>query len=256
MAQNGGHDGWLSSRYAKFSDLTIHCGNRTWRVHRVVVCAHSSVFEARCSGDIERALTQVISLRDDDPEAVHEMLCHMYTESFGNQACEAPADQGLAISLRVYALATKYNILSLVRRAAQQFTTQAADKWQSVEFAHAIKAIYSQGRPFQAAMSKTVVQIAAKHARELFTQKDSEFCKVAETVPKFAAELSAQIVKGGGDQGRARERPPLMGSLRCPGRHCRRTVDMETTVWISSNKAICYHCGVGYFKSQWAIGGT
>lgn len=46
------------------------------------------------------------------------------------------------------------------------------------------------------ALSKSAVRVAAMNAKSLFQDEcGTDFRKVAETVPMFAAELSAQIVQ-------------------------------------------------------------
>jgi hypothetical protein len=39
----------------KYSDLTLRCGGREFRVHRPIVCPHSPVFEAICSGEFKES---------------------------------------------------------------------------------------------------------------------------------------------------------------------------------------------------------
>lgn len=52
-------------------------------------------------------MTQVITLRDDDPAVVHEMLLHMYTNSFGNGIGDAFANRGLEMNVKVHDIANK-----------------------------------------------------------------------------------------------------------------------------------------------------
>ena len=34
----------------KYSDLTVHCEDNAWKVHRIVMCAHSKFFAKACDG--------------------------------------------------------------------------------------------------------------------------------------------------------------------------------------------------------------
>jgi len=37
----------------KYSDVTVVCGERRWRVHKLVLCPQVSVFDKACDGDWE-----------------------------------------------------------------------------------------------------------------------------------------------------------------------------------------------------------
>jgi len=44
----------------KYADLTITCGERSWNVHEIVVCAQSDFFTKACDGafKVQHALTR------------------------------------------------------------------------------------------------------------------------------------------------------------------------------------------------------
>lgn len=58
----------------KYSDLTIVCGTRRYRVHRALVCSHSEFFEGACRNPFQEWEAGVIDLTEDDPEAVEHMV--------------------------------------------------------------------------------------------------------------------------------------------------------------------------------------
>jgi BTB/POZ domain-containing protein len=35
----------------KYSDLTVHCEDNTWKVHKLVMCTHSKFFVKACDGE-------------------------------------------------------------------------------------------------------------------------------------------------------------------------------------------------------------
>lgn len=51
----------------KFSDLTIVCGDRTFKAHRIVVCAQSEFFDVACSSLFKVRLQWVFSHIDRVP---------------------------------------------------------------------------------------------------------------------------------------------------------------------------------------------
>jgi hypothetical protein len=43
----------------KYWDLTIKCGDRKWRVHKMIVCSQSTYFADLCDGKIKVCVTLV-----------------------------------------------------------------------------------------------------------------------------------------------------------------------------------------------------
>ncbi|PVH71125.1 hypothetical protein DL98DRAFT_471994 [Cadophora sp. DSE1049] len=72
-----------------YSDLTIVCGDRSWKVHRVVVCSQSRVLHAACMTGFKEAQTGVVDLDDDDPAPVETMLKFFYTGNYIELAMRA-----------------------------------------------------------------------------------------------------------------------------------------------------------------------
>ncbi|KAL8948051.1 MAG: hypothetical protein Q9222_005732 [Ikaeria aurantiellina] len=66
----------------KYSDLTIVCGERSFPVHRGIVCPASKFFAAACDGGFKETQDSKISLPDDDPDAIYRMLKFLYTADY------------------------------------------------------------------------------------------------------------------------------------------------------------------------------
>ncbi|KAL0258136.1 hypothetical protein SLS55_007308 [Diplodia seriata] len=62
----------------KYSDLTVRCGERSWSVHKAVICSRSGFFDGACSLPFKESGTGVIDLSEDDPEAVEHMINYFY----------------------------------------------------------------------------------------------------------------------------------------------------------------------------------
>ncbi|KAF2667235.1 POZ domain-containing protein [Microthyrium microscopicum] len=64
----------------EFSDVTITCDTKTWKLHRVILCQHSPWFRAALSGAyFKEAQSQQISLHDEDPRILEPVLKWMYS---------------------------------------------------------------------------------------------------------------------------------------------------------------------------------
>ncbi|KXT07977.1 hypothetical protein AC579_6916 [Pseudocercospora musae] len=62
----------------RFSDFTIICGEKKYKVHRCFISAHSKYFERACLSSFAEAEKQSIDLEEDLPKAVDCMIQCFY----------------------------------------------------------------------------------------------------------------------------------------------------------------------------------
>lgn len=131
--------GVLFSRYSSFwedkryCDFTIRCRGRSWDIHRILLAAHSPVFERMFSSGFKEAESGEADLSDDNPELIGNMIKFLYsltlstggtaytidghTEQIGRCDSEYPGlkwhQDRLLSDARLYALADKYGIEAL-----------------------------------------------------------------------------------------------------------------------------------------------
>ncbi|KAI1392127.1 BTB/POZ protein [Hypoxylon trugodes] len=67
----------LESGY--LADVTVECGNRVWKLHKVVLVTRSEWFKAALSGDTQEAKDNKIVIRGQDPEHVDWIIIWIYT---------------------------------------------------------------------------------------------------------------------------------------------------------------------------------
>ncbi|KAK5682742.1 hypothetical protein LTS10_005872 [Elasticomyces elasticus] len=109
----------LQDLYAtgRYSDLTLVCGRRSFKVHKAVLHAHSSVFRAMLSGDFAEANQSTIPLPDDSPDSLEVLLYYMYHDEYlkfdtDNHNHNLDANSPRAI-VHAYAIADKYDVPGL-----------------------------------------------------------------------------------------------------------------------------------------------
>ncbi|KAK4118054.1 POZ domain-containing protein [Parathielavia appendiculata] len=66
----------------KFSDMTIHCGDRVFKAHRAIVCSQSAFFDKALTGGFSEAATSIINLPEDDPDVMERFLEFLYTGTY------------------------------------------------------------------------------------------------------------------------------------------------------------------------------
>ncbi|KAL8828597.1 MAG: hypothetical protein Q9191_002498 [Dirinaria sp. TL-2023a] len=72
-------------RSQKYSDLTINCRGRQWRVHRAIICPRSKFFCVLCDGIFQEASSGVVNLDKEDPAILERMLRYLYTMDYSDE---------------------------------------------------------------------------------------------------------------------------------------------------------------------------
>lgn len=106
---------WQDGNYRKlwerrdFTDSTVRCGERTFNVHRAVLCAKSRAFASLfdCAG--QEGATAMVDMTGEDPIAVAALLEHLYTAEMPKNA-----DPGTLLPL-----ADRYEVFDCVDDCAE-----------------------------------------------------------------------------------------------------------------------------------------
>lgn len=80
---------------SKYSDLTIICDGRHFRVHKVIVCTASPVLAAACDHDMREARTGILEHKEFDAATVERMISYIYKKSYSITPTESSQAHGV-----------------------------------------------------------------------------------------------------------------------------------------------------------------
>ncbi|KAL8913676.1 MAG: hypothetical protein Q9171_001526 [Xanthocarpia ochracea] len=185
-----------SLRSGKYSDLTITCKGRTFKVHRHVLCMASKFFAAACDGEFQEAEQRKINLSDDDPDAVVRMLAYLYTSTYDDEdgsdfalhtdfaINDTPSSTSIALgeaaaasipikssalmtNVLVHALADKYDIQLLKQLSKTKFEVRAAGDWAIEEIVTVLAKVYETTPTKDSSLREPIMRVCAKYIDRL-----------------------------------------------------------------------------------------
>ncbi|KAK7536871.1 uncharacterized protein J3D65DRAFT_356333 [Phyllosticta citribraziliensis] len=197
------------------SDLTIHCQDHTFYVHKVVLAGCSDFFTNACRPEsgFKEARTGVVNMEDDDPKLVRLLLsyCYLDDDSFG-RACSQWSHElkntleekfvPLWSSFCLYAIADKYQVRGLMDKK-KDFIKGMKD-YHSKPCASDESYFDNLSPSFFAKLAREIFQTTARQSIRLITlryaakhithlNKSREFKDMVNDIDDFRDELLEQI---------------------------------------------------------------
>ncbi|KAK7713702.1 hypothetical protein SLS63_012017 [Diaporthe eres] len=68
--------GLLESGY--FADVTVVCGAKSWKLHKLILCSRNKFFYQALTGDHQEAADRVVKFDDDEPEIIDLAVTYIY----------------------------------------------------------------------------------------------------------------------------------------------------------------------------------
>lgn len=100
-------------------DFTITCGDREWRVHKLILGIHGGPLRAAAQGDWLEAQSGKLDLSADPIVAVDALVQYLY--SFGYELAKPRSSAHLIAHTQICILADKYRLAQLHAMAAYKF---------------------------------------------------------------------------------------------------------------------------------------
>lgn len=62
-----------------FSDVEVRCGNRSWKLHKVILCNRCVWFNKALDGRFKEGISGVVEINEFEPEKIEWLLNYLYT---------------------------------------------------------------------------------------------------------------------------------------------------------------------------------
>ncbi|MCJ1382100.1 hypothetical protein MMC17_005212 [Xylographa soralifera] len=125
-----------------YSDFTVECGTKTWRIHRAIVCSRSKYFKKVCDGDFKEAREATLIFEDDDSALVEEMLVYLYTMQYPQTPSSLRKAEDMVLDAKMYGIADKYDLPDLKEKVVKAFKPLLALNRSDPLFTEAASYIY------------------------------------------------------------------------------------------------------------------
>ncbi|KHN98477.1 BTB/POZ fold protein [Metarhizium album ARSEF 1941] len=144
-------------------DVTIVCDGQEFKVHGVILSAHSRYFAAELTGNWRESFERKIEIKDFDATVVEAMLRFMYFFDYSN----IYSTSTMIYYVQVYQIADKYDIPALKAHAKEKFGVSITTGWSLDDYPLAIAVVYESTAPDDRELRDLVVETSRKNIKRL-----------------------------------------------------------------------------------------
>jgi speckle-type POZ protein len=179
----------------EFTDFEFTCKGHIILVHRVIICSHSPVFHAACTGKLKEASTQSYSLDSHSLPMVRRMVEFFYTSDYTEESEEEDTGTDtipvLSIHAAMFTLADKYDIEELKVLSANKYSEYLTKNSNVTNFLLSISEVYNSTPPSERGLRDRALAFAREKLPRFLSLSDAkdEFDEVAADAPEFIKEL-------------------------------------------------------------------
>ncbi|KAK4499360.1 hypothetical protein PRZ48_009873 [Zasmidium cellare] len=176
-------------------DFTITSNGTEWKVHRLVLSAHSKVLEKACSGDfagrLKEASHRTLDLSEYDHDIVDGLVEYLYHFKYDSATEKHHQHQGaLTFHVQMCILGDKYDMESLKNVAAHQFKLTLRTNCSPEDFADAARYAYDAS-PVTEEIRKAIVSKATQDPKVgVDPEGKTPFEDVMEEYPELAVAIA------------------------------------------------------------------
>ncbi|KAM0492350.1 hypothetical protein ACHAP8_010037 [Fusarium lateritium] len=192
MAPSGFDDFALSLKgyynTGELSDAVITWNTQVFKVHRIVLSAHSKYFAKALNGHWKETSERKIEINDFDYNVVEAMLSFMYSFDYTCAVDQYP----MVFDAEVYQIADKYDIPALKACSKENFASAITSGWDTDDFPIAVSFIYESTPLEDRGLRDLAVEVTRKNINKLLDRED--FQALLRKTPDFSADLIPFLV--------------------------------------------------------------
>lgn len=181
--------------------------DRSFKVHKTVVCTQSKVLAAMSDSGFKESSTAILQLEHDDPATVERMLTFLYTGKY-DQGSPDPGVRYVApfigpifmANTLAYSIADKYEVEGLKSLAKAKFENLACAAWHCEDFPTIVAKVFDTTPDSDLGLRDVVSRICARHidkvlASDTWTDLLSNNGAIGLAVLKFTRQRSIEEVR-------------------------------------------------------------
>ncbi|KAI1390354.1 BTB/POZ protein [Hypoxylon trugodes] len=161
-----------------FSDVTVNCGDRTWKLHKAITCSRCPYFNKAFNGHFKEAATGDLTIKEQIPEYVDQAIRYLYTG-------KAPEDTLESWPIDLFKVADFLQIKSLERQSIETIKTRLREVMGFLADIH--------NKPKEAQMEKAFPDFIYL-ARTAYGADSASYYRLRDISKRFFAQIKQHII--------------------------------------------------------------